>query len=340
MTLILLSQFRHPDDQVERETTGDAAELFVQKADGNTWIPVPRDVCERADAIIHFPPNTNIEGTPGDYPRVRAVLRSGVGFDSLDLAAWGKRGVPVFNVPDYGTSEVADHAIALMLALARGTATFHDAIRSNPAGGWTHRTAPAVRRLRDAVFGIVGLGRIGLATALRARAFGMPIAFYDPYLPAGMEIAVAAQRCASLEELMRIADVVSAHAPGGEETRGMLGEAAFAQAKPGMILINTARGSLVDLDALYEALKSGRILAAGLDVLPKEPADAQHPLIAAWLNREPWLEGRLTLSPHAAWYSPASMRDMRTKSIDTVLRHLRTGDLSNCVNREFLAVRP
>jgi D-3-phosphoglycerate dehydrogenase/C-terminal binding protein len=155
-----------------------------------------------------------------------------------------------------------------------------------------------------------------------------------------MEIAVAAQRCASLEELMRIADVVSAHAPGGEETRGMLGEAAFAQAKPGMILINTARGSLVDLDALYEALKSGRILAAGLDVLPKEPADAQHPLIAAWLNREPWLEGRLTLSPHAAWYSPASMRDMRTKSIDTVLRHLRTGDLSNCVNREFLAVRP
>ena len=113
----------------------------------------------------------------------------------------------MFNVPDYGTSEVADHAIALMLALTRGTATYHDALRADPGADWRHAAAPVVRRLRDAVFGIVGLGRIGLAAAMRARGFGMRIAFYDPYLSSGMEIAVGAQRCATLGELMAVSDV-------------------------------------------------------------------------------------------------------------------------------------
>jgi D-3-phosphoglycerate dehydrogenase/C-terminal binding protein len=224
-----------------------------------------------------------------------------------------------------------------MLALTRGTATYHDALRSDPVRGWSHMAAPVVRRLRDAVFGVVGLGRIGLAAAIRARAFGMRISFFDPYLPSGMEIAVDAERCASLGELMAVSDVVSVHAPASEETRGLIGAAAFAQAKTGLILINTARGSIVDLDALHDALAEGRIAAAGLDVLPTEPADPTHPLFAAWRKREAWIEGRLTLSPHAAFYSPASLRDMRIKGMLTVLRHLRAGDLSNCVNREFLA---
>jgi D-3-phosphoglycerate dehydrogenase/C-terminal binding protein len=336
---ILLSHFVHPDVSLEQEAARGAAELIVQPGGNGTWEPVPPEVRASADAILHFPANTNVDGSPGDYPRVRAVLRSGVGFDKLDLTAWGRQGVAVFNVPDYGTSEVADHAIALMLALTRGTATYHDAIRADPQAGWVQAAAPAVRRLRDAVFGIVGLGRIGLAAALRARGFGMRIAFYDPYLPSGMEIAVGAQRCASLADLMRISDVLSVHAPANEETRGLIGAAALAEAKPGLVLVNTARGAIVDLDALHEALHRNRILAAGLDVLPREPADPGHPLIAAWRNREPWIEGRLTLSPHAAFYSPASLRDMRTKGIETLVRHLKTGDLANCVNQEFLKPR-
>jgi lactate dehydrogenase-like 2-hydroxyacid dehydrogenase len=336
---ILLSHFRHADDRLEHETVANDAELFVQRAEGGAWLPVPETIRQTADAIVHYPPDTQIDGSPGDYPKALAVVRSGVGFDGLDLAAWGRQGVAVFNVPDYGTSEVADHAIALMLALTRGIATYHEAIRSDPAKGWSHTAAPAVRRLRDTVFGVVGLGRIGLAAANRARAFGMQIAFHDPNLASGMEIAVGARRCSSLEDLMAISDVLSVHAPASAETQGLIGEAAFAHAKPGVVIINTARGSIVDLDALYEALKSGRVAAAGLDVLPKEPADASQRLIAAWRNREPWIDGRLTLSPHAAFYSPASLRDMRTKSIETALRHLRTGDLANCVNKEFLAKR-
>jgi D-3-phosphoglycerate dehydrogenase/C-terminal binding protein len=336
---IVLSHFPHPDDALERAAVEGEAALFVQSGPFGAWPAVPAQMRAAADGMVHYPSNTTVDGSPKDYPRLKALVRSGVGFDALDLEGWGRHGVAVFNVPDYGTSEVADHAIALMLALARGTATYHDSLRTDPAAGWSPPAAPAVRRLRDSVFGIVGLGRIGLAAATRARGFGMQIAFYDPYLPSGMEIAVGARRCRSIDELMGIADVLSLHAPASDETRGLIGTRTLGAAKRGLILVNTARGSLVDLDALYDALKDGSVAAAGLDVLPKEPADPEHRLIAAWRNREPWLDGRLTLSPHAAFYSPASLKDMRTKSIETVLRCLKTGDLSNCVNREFLANR-
>jgi D-3-phosphoglycerate dehydrogenase/C-terminal binding protein len=330
--LILLSHFTHKNDAIERAALAGAADLFVQPAATAAARPMPKEMRAKADAIIHFAANATIDGAPPDYPRVRAVLRSGVGFDTLDLAAWGKRGVPVFNVPDYGTSEVADHALALMLALTRGTSHYHDAIRSDAKDSWVQAKAPVVRRLRGSVFGVVGLGRIGLAAATRARAFGMEIAFHDPYLPSGMEIAVGARRMKSLADLMAVSDVLSVHAPANEETRGLIGAAALAAARPGLVLINTARGAIVDLDALHEALKSRRVAAAGLDVLPKEPADPKHPLIAAWRRREPWIEGRLTLSPHAAFYSPAAVKDMRRFGVATILACLNAGSLANCVN--------
>jgi lactate dehydrogenase-like 2-hydroxyacid dehydrogenase len=336
---IVLSQFVHPNDDIERAALPDGAEMFVQTRSSGQWTPLPPEIRAAAEGIIHFPPGTSIDGSFEDYPRLGAIVRCGVGFDSIDVESWGRRGVAVFNVPDYGTSEVADHAIALMLALTRGTATYHDRLKADPVAGWSHLAAPTVRRLRDAVFGIVGLGRIGLAAALRARGFGMRLAFYDPYLPSGMEIAVGAHRCRSLEELMESSDVVSLHAPASEATNGMIGARAFAAAKQGLILVNTARGALVDLDALHDALKSGRVAGAALDVLPTEPPDPTQNLIDAWRRREPWLEGRLTLSPHAAFYSPASLYDMRTKGMETLVRFLESGDLMNCVNRNFLAER-
>lgn len=336
---IVLSHFVHPDDSLERAVLKGQGDLFVQAGPIGAWEPLPQEVRATAEGVIHYPPNTTLDGSPDDYPRLRALVRCGVGFDAIDLAAWGRHGVAVFNVPDYGTSEVADHAIALMLALTRGTSTYHDGLRSDPGVGWNHRAAPVVRRLRDATFGVVGLGRIGLAAALRARGFGMQIAFYDPYLPSGMEIAVGARRCRTIEELMGASDVVSLHAPASDETRGMIGADALRAARPGLVLVNTARGSLVDLDALHDAMKAGHVAGAALDVLPTEPADPRQRLIAAWRNRESWLEGRFTLSPHAAFYSPASLQDMRTKGLETLVRFLAGGDLANCVNKEFLAKR-
>jgi D-3-phosphoglycerate dehydrogenase/C-terminal binding protein len=297
--------------------------------------PPALERCRLADAVINCAASLPIGVGVEQFERCRIVVREGVGYDNLDLAGWGARGVPVCNVPDYGTTEVADHALGLLLALTRGTATYQEAIRGGTAG-WNYGAAPMVRRLRGQTFAILGLGRIGLATARRAAAFDMKVVFYDPYLPNGAELAAGYERIRSLDELMAHADILSVHTPLTEETRELIGPKLLARAKPNLIVINTARGPIVDLDALGEALKTGRIAAAGLDVLPKEPADDAHPLIKAFRDREPWLDGRLVLSPHAAFYSPASLEDMQRKAIEVIVSHLRDGVLMNCVNREQL----
>jgi D-3-phosphoglycerate dehydrogenase/C-terminal binding protein len=164
----------------------------------------------------------------------------------------------------------------------------------------------------------------------------MKVVFYDPYLPNGAELAAGYERIRSLDELMARADILSVHTPLTAETRGLIGPALLAKAKPNLIVINTARGPIVDLDALGEALRAGRIAAAGLDVLPQEPADDEHPLIRAFRGREPWLNGRLVLSPHAAFYSPSSLEDMQRKAIEVIVTYLRDGVLMNCVNRDYM----
>ena len=335
---LLLVNYLHASEDFERAVAAEhGAHLDIIRSVGGKASEIPVELAAGAEGLISYSAVQKIALPLDAFPKVRCVLRSGVGYDTIDGVAWGARGVPVFNVPDYGTSEVADHAIALMLALTRGTVAYHDAMRRDPRKNWTYTVAPTVRRLRTSTFGVVGLGRIGLAAARRAQGFGMDVVFYDPYQPSGFELATGLKRARSLEDLLRIADVVSVHTPLSDETTGLLGAKAFAAAKPGLIVINTARGPIVDLDALYDALKSGQVAAAGLDVLPKEPADPDHKLIRAFLDREEWLEGRFTISPHAAFYSPAANDDLRRKTIETVLEYLETGSLANCVNREHLA---
>lgn len=290
----------------------------------------------KADAIVVYNTMLITERAAELARNCRILVRAGVGFDKIDLAAFGRRGIPVSNTPDYGTSEVADHAIAMMLTLARGVVTYDSALRADPIGNWRFAIAPAVRRLRGAVFGVVGLGRIGTAAALRARAFGMDVVFFDPHLPNGTELALGFRRVRSLKDLLGQADAVSLHAPLTAATQGLIDAAAVAAMKPGLILINTARGPICDLSAIHDGIKSGRIAAAGLDVLPDEPPDLGQPLIRAWRAEEPWIQGRLILSPHAAFYSADSFEDMRRKAMETAMLYLREGTLQNCVNEAWL----
>jgi lactate dehydrogenase-like 2-hydroxyacid dehydrogenase len=340
MRLLMVNWGYDDDAAMERRIVGNDVAVDLRRWVPGKVQPLSGADCAAVDAVINYSAVERIGAEPADLPNCRIVVRSGVGFDNVDLEGWGRRGVPVSNVPDYGTTEVADHAIALMLALTRGTATYQQNLRADTVKGWRFAGAPLVRRLRGATFGVIGLGRIGLAAALRAQSFGMRIAFFDPYLPTGAELSAGFTRASTLETLMSAADVVSVHAPLSAETRGMLGEAAFAAAKRGLIVVNTARGPIDDLDALGKAIKDGRVGGAGLDVLPAEPAEADHPLIAAWLRGEPWIEGRLVLSPHAAFYSPSSIEDLRRKSVEVVLDYLRHGRLANCVNGSYLEARP
>jgi phosphoglycerate dehydrogenase-like enzyme len=167
----------------------------------------------------------------------------------------------------------------------------------------------------------------------------MQVAFYDPHLPNGAELAFGFTRARTLHELLGMADVVDIHADLNRDTRKMIDAAAVAAMKPGAYLINTARGPICDTTALLEGLRSGKLLAVGLDVLPVEPGQPADPLVAAWHANEPWIRGRVLLSPHSGFFSPDSFADLRRKAAETAYCYLRDGKLANCVNAEFLKTR-
>ena len=317
------------EPDIERAAFGNAAELHVFRA--RRAEQVPDALWQGCDAIVCYHDLPIDRAIVDRLGRCRQIVRAAVGFDNIDLAACSARGIVVCNTPDYGTTDVADHAIALMLAITRGVVAYDAALRADAVEGWSYLKAPAVRRLARQCFGVGGLGRIGTAAALRAKALGMDVVFYDPYRAGGTELSLGIRRVDFLETLLRQADIVSLHAPLTDETRGMIDHGALAQMKPSAILVNTARGPMVDTAALLEALRSGRIAAAALDVLPSEPP-ADDPLVAAWQAGEAELRARLVLSPHAAVYSPDPYFDLRRKSAETVLAYFRDGILRNRVN--------
>lgn len=323
------------DAELERKHYPDI-EFILARSTNEQAATLDAEVCKTVDAVINYSPSFNVPLPPTAFPRARIAVRSGVGFDNIDTVGWGALGIPACNVPDYGTTEVADHAVALMLGLTRGTFTYPNEIIAGAADSWHFGKAPLIRRHKNAVFGIVGLGRIGLAAARRAAAFDMKVVFYDPHLSSGVDLSTGYDRVHSLAELFGRADVVSIHAPLSDETRGMINADVLGGAKPGLILVNTARGPIVDLDALEAALRSGTVAGAGLDVLPAEPGDLEHGLIRAWRAGESWIRDRLIVTPHAAFFSPSAMVDLRLKSVEVVHAYLKEGRLTNCVNRELM----
>jgi phosphoglycerate dehydrogenase-like enzyme len=335
---ILTPDAQYADDGiVERRTAGPDVRFDIYRERQGTRANISDPLLAAVDALVVWHEMAVDRAMVEKLRRCRVIVRAGVGFDHIDLEAAGSAGIPVCNTPDYGTSEVADHAIALMLAFSRGIVSYHEAIRRDPVLHYDVMTAPLVRRIRGRVFGIVGIGRIGTAAALRAKAFGMRVIAYDPYAPAGVEIALGVDRVETMDELLATSDVVSLHAPLTETTRGMIDARALATMKSDAVLINTARGALVDIPALLDALAAGTIRGAGIDVLAVEPPDAEDGIVSALTGRSlPSLAGRLIVTPHAAWFSPESREDARRLSVETAMLYLRQGRLRNLVNGEYL----
>jgi D-3-phosphoglycerate dehydrogenase len=219
-------------------------------------------------------------------PALRVVGTATVGFDQIDVDVADARGIAVVSVPDYCTQEVADHALGLLLAMARGIVALD---RDVAAGGWSSKAAGPLRTLAELRVGIVGLGRIGGALATRLLALGVEVWAHD-LLPVERD----GVRPAGLDELLAGCDAVTLHVPLTRETRGLLGPERIESMRPGALLVNTARGEVVDVDAVLAALRSGRLGGAALDVLPQEPP----PAVPVAPN--------LILTPHAAYYSPAA----------------------------------
>lgn len=255
--------------------------------------------------------------------RCRIIARFGIGVDNVDVPAATRAGIVVTNVPDYCIDEVSDHALALLLALAR---RLFPADRSVRAGTWSVRVVTPIHRLRGRVLGLVGFGKIARALAQKARALGLEVLAFDPYLSPEFVEAQGA-RPVSLEELLQRSDFISIHVPLTPETRHLFNDEIFQKVKPGAFLINTARGPIVDEGALLRALDSGRLAGAALDVLEQEPPPADSPL----LRRED-----VILTPHIAFYSEESLVDLQTKAAQEVVRVLQGQPPRNPVNPEVL----
>jgi len=286
---------------------------------------------ESADAVMMYHNLALTRATIERLERCRLIVRCGVGIDNVDHAFARSRGIAVANVPDYGTEDVADTAIGMMLAMVRGINQYNVRLRDRP-DPWMYTVTVPLRRLRGRVFGVVGFGRIGIAAALRARALGMEVVFLDPFKQDGYDKAIGARRVESLRELLAQTDVLSLHCPLTPETAGLVNAETLEWLPRGSYLVNTSRGGVVDTAALPAALASGRLAGAAIDVLVQEPPRADDPLLAAWRDPAHPAHERLIINPHAAFYSEEGLVDMRTKGTDACRRALLGLPLRNVVN--------
>lgn len=293
-----------PDVTIERGLLAAArATLVVARGNPAEVVAQARD----ADGLLstYLPLDST---TISQFKRCRVIARYGVGTDNIDLTAAERAGIVVTNVPDYCVEEVAAHTLALILSLVRRIPEGAAQVRS---GGWGLGGLRPIERISDTALGLVGFGRIGQRVARAAREVGFRVLAYDPGIDVaavGSDLGVAATDLASL---LRKSDVVSLHLPLTPQTRGLVNAAALQQMRPQAVLINTARGPLVDLAALLEALRAGRLRGAALDVLPQEPPNQDYADIPG-----------LLITPHMAYYSEAAIRESQHKAATQVVKVL------------------
>ncbi|MFT4587353.1 MAG: C-terminal binding protein [Candidatus Binatia bacterium] len=325
---VVVTDFLEEPLEHERKILGDLAEVVALNAVGESTID---DRINDADAIMLYHFISMTEPTLRRLTNCKLIVRCGVGVDNVDHKLARELGIPVANVPDYGTEEVADSAIGMALSLMRGIHLLNSRLQRGE-GDWTYTQAAPIHRLRGKIFGIVGLGRIGTATALRAKALGMEVAFYDPYVPDGRDKSLGVRRVESLDELLTESHILSLHCPSTPETTGMIDADAIAKMQPGSFLVNTARGVVVEPEAVLDAITNEHLHGAAIDVLPTEPPDDDDPLIAAWRDPDDIVHDRVIINPHSAFYCEDGLVDMRVKGSQNCRRAILGEALRNVVN--------
>ncbi len=325
---VLIADFIQAPLTIEQQVLGDIADVHALDAYSEDDL---RGRIEQADAVMLYHNLAMSRATIERLEHCQLIVRCGVGFDNVDHGFARQRGIPVANIPDYGTEDVADSAIGMLLSLARGINLYNTRLRTEP-NPWMYTTAGKLTRLRGQVFGVLGLGRIGTAAALRARALGMQVIFYDPYKQDGYDKALGVERVETLDELLSRSFALSVHCPLSPETNQIIDAAAIARMPAGSYLINTARGGVVDTAAIPAALASGHLAGAAIDVLVGEPPLADNPLLIAWRDPLHAAYTRLIVNPHAAFYSEEGLDDMRRKGSQACRRALLGQPLRNIIN--------
>lgn len=317
---VVVTDHPFPNMEIEQRELGKiGADLVVRQCGGEDEV---LDLTRDADAVL----NTYAKITSTairEMTRCRIIARYGIGVDNVDVKAASQRGIVVTNVPDYCVDEVSDQALTLLLALERKVVPLDKTVRT---GVWSYQRFRPIFRLRGRALGLVGFGKIARRLAEKAAALGLRIKAYDPCISNEM-IKAAGAEPVSLETLLKTSDYVSIHCPLTPETRNMFGERLFSQMKPTAYLINTARGPIVDEQALYEAIKSKRLAGAALDVLCSEREPVRTPLLE--------LE-EVIITPHTAFYSEEAMVEQRLKAVTQVVKVLTGRSPDYPVNPEVL----
>jgi D-3-phosphoglycerate dehydrogenase len=309
MPKVLYSDNDYPDIDLERELfRRHGIDVIVAQCRTEDEVIAAAQGC--FGILVQYAPIT--ERVVAALPEVGIVSRIGAGYDTIDTEACARHGVWVANSPDYGVGEVATHALGLALAVARNIVACH---RDIAAGNWHYLSSGRLTRPREMTLGIVGLGRIGKRMAQISRDVFRRVVAYDPYLIDG-DFPVFVERVPTLDALARVATVVSLHTPLTKETRGMIDAAFFAAMPRGGYLVNTARGAIVDVPSLVDALDSGHLGGAGLDVLPVEPVPRDSRLVG---------HPRVVLTPHSAFYSIEGEQELRRKAARNLATWLATG---------------
>lgn len=298
MTRIVITDCDHPTIEIERAIFTRAG-YEVELAQCRTADEVATAGAGAVALLAQYAPIT--DAVLAALPLVRVVGTYGASLDNVELPAAARRGLRVVNVPDYGVDEVADHTLGLILALTRGIVGLDRAVH---AGTWDFRGGGELHRSSSQQVGVIGLGRIGSAVARRALAFRFRVVAADPTRP-----AVEGVRLVELEELLATSDLVCVTTRFDPSTRHLLNAAAFARMKSGAYLVNTSRGGVVDQAALVDALRSGHLGGAALDVLEREPITPDDPLLSL---------PNVVLTPHAAFYSRESLVEMKRRAAEAI----------------------
>lgn len=311
----------YKDNEIEFSRFG-AADYDFSVAKGHDEAALIEE-CRDADAImISFAEMT--EKVINSLEKCKVIVRCGMGFNNVDIPAATKKGIMVANVQKYCLEEVSDHAIALMLTLLRKTAYMSKLVRE---GIWDPKKARPIPRLEEMTFGLYGLGGISSRVAAKAKAFGMDVVSYDPFLPEEYFEKMGVRRIEKEESLFRAADVLSIHLPLNASTAKIISYDKIKLMKPTAILINTARGGLVDEAGLIRALQEGAIGGAGLDVLADEFPDMANPLFQM---------DNVIVTPHIAYYSEGSDVDLRNYACNQVIQALEQGEPEFILNKKEL----
>ncbi len=308
-----------PDTAIEREVLSAAdAELVLSSAkDDEVFLTEGKD-CD-AMLVVYAPVSAGvIEG----LNKCKVMVRTGIGVNNIDLAAASRKGIMVANVPDYCIDEVADHTFSLFLCGIRKISYLNQKVKS---GIWDVNEAKPIPRLRGKKYGLLGCGAIGRQVAARAKAFGMEVHAYDPFLPAEKFAELGIARVDTLEAFFPLVDFFSLHVPLTEATHHMINSKTLGQMKSGAFFVNTSRGDLVNENDLYEALSNKVIAGAALDVLNTEPPKMPFPLAE--------LEN-VILTPHAAFVSEDAIPELRRKAAQEIVRTLTEGKPKFWVNRK------